>query len=166
MKTNWKHVLLLVSLLAGTLSSISVAHATSSCSLPAYLDGYEVDDEATLASLGASNCQGLTIYQTDDIELNGWNTPIVSWYGTFDGRGFQITDNNSSGPHSPLFWHPLEPIQITNVHRSGSVGSSAIGTGAFVGYSEVRVTISGSSMDGPVIGDGVGYVGGVRWNCT
>jgi len=93
MKTNWKQVLLLVSLLPGTLSTISVAHATPSCSLPAYRDGYEVTSKSALEVLGTDvDCRGMNIYQTNDIELDGWNTPILSWYGTFDGGGSLFTD--------------------------------------------------------------------------
>lgn len=157
MKTYRKLALLIASLLAGTLSTISVAHATPSCSLPKYRGGYRVVNQSALARLGTdTNCRGETIYQTRRIELSGWDTPIENWYGTFDGQGYEISGDSTA----PLFDHPGIAITITDVHRTGNVTGGGL-LGGFIGYAnESDVTINASSMTGNVTGTGDGDLSG------
>jgi len=150
--------LLTASLVTGSMVGTAFANG---CSLfNNVTNRYEVDSQSDLITLGTDvNCQGREIHQTADIELDGWNTPVTSWYGTFNGGDFRIKDDVAPASQSPLFWNPPGSISINNVHRSGNVTHNNIGSGGFVGYSEFGVTIAESSMTGDVNGTG-GYVGG------
>lgn len=145
------------------------ALAVNGC-LQAHLDGRRVHNLQDLECLrtNAAAYLGETIYQTADIELNGWTTSINGWYGTFNGGGFRITDDDNPEPQAALFDYTSGPITINNVHRSGDVTtidpdqSFAAFTGGFVAYASDTVTIKGSSMTGDVTatrGPAGGFVG-------
>ena len=132
------------------------------CDLTTNLDPnieWEVASVADLQILetDAVDCSNKTIYQTADIDLNSLNSPVSSWYGTFNGNGFKFTDSDTTGsdlsPEESLFDFPGGDLVLNNIIRHGDISVGQPDVGAFVGMTADSVTITNSYTTGNVDGD-------------
>jgi len=175
MRASRKLITLIIALLAVTVVVAprpQPASASGACHLTEYRGGVQIWDLPDLLCLKVhwNDYDGTTIYQMNNIELDGWTSPIAYWFGTFDGGGFRIKDDVDPTPQVTLFTDPNGPISINNLHRRGDVTTEVTDpglvpfTGGFIGNSRHTVTITSSSMTGSVIatrGQVGGFIGGV-----
>lgn len=130
----------------------------------------EVTTAADLDDLGADDdCDGLTVFQVNDIDLDGWAGPSGNWFGTFDGNGFRFFDSTPLTAGTSLFDDPDGTLLIENVVRRGDIGVGDGDLGALVGNSLFSVTIEDSSASGDVSaesGNAGGLVGRVQNEVT